>query len=214
MRFTALALMERGMQPSTDPRVDGTQHAMRDRAVRALPAGLGLRVRRRPGDDLGARRTAPRGASAVSPVRNAEAGRVEVLIVRRLPAHAPRLRGRVPRDGRPGGDRVFPRGVRAVVAGPYDLSIVEGSITTADDIERSARSAASRVTWSSIGACATAGGIQALRNFADVREFTSDRVRASGVHPTRWTRQRHRPRISTWTSSCMAVRSTSTSCSR
>jgi coenzyme F420-reducing hydrogenase gamma subunit len=62
---------------------------------------------------------------------------------------------------------------RAASPGPYDLSVVEGSITTLDDIERirEIRSASKRVI--SIGACATAGGIQALRNFADVREFTS-----------------------------------------
>jgi coenzyme F420-reducing hydrogenase gamma subunit len=62
---------------------------------------------------------------------------------------------------------------RAASPGPYDLSVVEGSITTPDDIERirEIRSASKRVI--SIGACATAGGIQALRNFADVREFTS-----------------------------------------
>jgi sulfhydrogenase subunit delta len=62
---------------------------------------------------------------------------------------------------------------RATAPGPYDLSIVEGSITTADDIERvrEVRRLSGHVV--SIGACATAGGIQALRNFADVREFTS-----------------------------------------
>jgi sulfhydrogenase subunit delta len=62
---------------------------------------------------------------------------------------------------------------RATEPGPYDLSLVEGSITTADDIERirEVRRLSGHVV--SIGACATAGGIQALRNFADVREFTS-----------------------------------------
>jgi len=62
---------------------------------------------------------------------------------------------------------------RATAPGPYDLSIVEGSITTADDIERihEVRRLSGHVV--SIGACATAGGIQALRNFADVREFIS-----------------------------------------
>ena len=62
---------------------------------------------------------------------------------------------------------------RATDPGPYDLSLVEGSITTADDIERirEVRRLSGHVV--SIGACATAGGIQALRNFADVREFTS-----------------------------------------
>ena len=62
---------------------------------------------------------------------------------------------------------------RATVAGPYDLSLVEGSITTAHDAERihEVRRASKRLV--TIGACATAGGIQALRNFADVKEFTS-----------------------------------------
>jgi coenzyme F420-reducing hydrogenase gamma subunit len=61
----------------------------------------------------------------------------------------------------------------ATVAGPYDVSIVEGSITTAHDAERirEVRSRSRRLI--TIGACATAGGIQALRNFADVEDFTS-----------------------------------------
>jgi coenzyme F420-reducing hydrogenase gamma subunit len=62
---------------------------------------------------------------------------------------------------------------RAASPGPYDLSIVEGSITTPEDLERirEIRRASKQVV--SIGACATTGGIQALRNFADVREFTA-----------------------------------------
>ena len=61
----------------------------------------------------------------------------------------------------------------AVVRGPYDLSLVEGSITTPHDAERirEVRRVSKRLV--TIGACATAGGIQALRNFRDVREFTS-----------------------------------------
>ena len=61
----------------------------------------------------------------------------------------------------------------AVAAGPYDLSLVEGSITTRDDAERIREVRALSRRLVTIGACATAGGIQALRNFADVREFTS-----------------------------------------
>jgi sulfhydrogenase subunit delta len=62
---------------------------------------------------------------------------------------------------------------RATVEGPYDLSLVEGSITTPEDAERirTVRRASRRLV--TIGACATAGGIQALRNFADVEEFVS-----------------------------------------
>lgn len=60
---------------------------------------------------------------------------------------------------------------RAVVKGPYDLALVEGSITTPHDAARiqQVRRAARHLV--AIGACATAGGIQALRNFASVDEF-------------------------------------------
>ncbi|HET8651743.1 MAG TPA: hypothetical protein VFM13_04130 [Gaiellaceae bacterium] len=61
----------------------------------------------------------------------------------------------------------------AVAGGPYDVSLVEGSITTPDDAERIQRVRRLSRRVVTIGACATAGGIQALRNFADVREFTS-----------------------------------------
>ena len=67
----------------------------------------------------------------------------------------------------------FPEATRAVVEGPYDLSLVEGSITTPEDVERiqEVRRVSRRLV--TIGACATSGGIQALRDFADVEEFTS-----------------------------------------
>lgn len=59
----------------------------------------------------------------------------------------------------------------ATVEGPYDVSLVEGSITTAHDAERIREVRARSRILITIGACATAGGIQALRNFADVEEF-------------------------------------------
>ena len=61
----------------------------------------------------------------------------------------------------------------ATVEGPYDISIVEGSITTAHDAERIQEVRRNSRVLITIGACATAGGIQALRNFADVEDFTS-----------------------------------------
>jgi coenzyme F420-reducing hydrogenase gamma subunit len=61
----------------------------------------------------------------------------------------------------------------AVLPGPYDVSLVEGSITTAADAERIRRIRAESRVLVAIGACATAGGIQALRNFGDVAEFAS-----------------------------------------
>ena len=67
----------------------------------------------------------------------------------------------------------FPEATRAVVEGPYDVSLVEGSITTPEDEERIHRVRAASTRLVTIGACATSGGIQALRNFADVAEFRS-----------------------------------------
>jgi sulfhydrogenase subunit delta len=67
----------------------------------------------------------------------------------------------------------FPEASRAVVKGPYDLSLVEGSITTAHDAERILQVRKASKKLITIGACATAGGIQALRNFKDVKEFVS-----------------------------------------
>lgn len=60
---------------------------------------------------------------------------------------------------------------RQVGPGPYDLSLVEGSVTTPKDVERIKHVRAISKIVIAIGACATAGGIQALRNFADVAEF-------------------------------------------
>lgn len=63
--------------------------------------------------------------------------------------------------------------------GPYDLSLVEGSITTAHDAERIRSIRAASKHLITIGACATEGGIQALRNFADIEEY----IAAVYAHP-------------------------------
>ncbi|WP_067669918.1 oxidoreductase [Nocardia miyunensis] len=60
-----------------------------------------------------------------------------------------------------------------VEPGPYDISLVEGSITTPADLRRITEIREQSRILVTIGACATHGGIQALRNFADVAEFTS-----------------------------------------
>ena len=67
----------------------------------------------------------------------------------------------------------FPEATRGTVTGRYDLSLVEGSITTVHDAERIRDVRRRSRVLVTIGACATAGGIQALRNFADVKEYTS-----------------------------------------
>jgi coenzyme F420-reducing hydrogenase gamma subunit len=67
----------------------------------------------------------------------------------------------------------FAEASSTVVKGPYDLSLVEGSITTPHDAERIHRVRRASKFLVTIGACATAGGIQALRNFKNVNEFIS-----------------------------------------
>jgi coenzyme F420-reducing hydrogenase gamma subunit len=67
----------------------------------------------------------------------------------------------------------FPEASRAVVKGPYDVALVEGSITTPHDAERIREVRKASRLLVTIGACATAGGIQALRNGKDIREFVA-----------------------------------------
>ena len=61
--------------------------------------------------------------------------------------------------------------------GPYDVALVEGSIATEHDIKRIRDIRRRSKVLISIGACATAGGIQSLRNFGDLQKF------AAGVYP-------------------------------
>jgi sulfhydrogenase subunit delta len=65
----------------------------------------------------------------------------------------------------------FPEATTSTRPGPYDVVLVEGSITTPHDRERIHEIRENAGTLVTIGACATAGGIQALRNMADVEEY-------------------------------------------
>lgn len=67
----------------------------------------------------------------------------------------------------------FPEATRAVIKGPYDISLVEGSITTPHDAERIHQIRKQSKFLMTIGACATAGGIQSLRNFKNVNDFVN-----------------------------------------
>jgi coenzyme F420-reducing hydrogenase gamma subunit len=67
----------------------------------------------------------------------------------------------------------FPEATRGEISGTYDVSLVEGSITTEHDAARILDVRKRSRKLITIGACATAGGIQALRNFADVREYAA-----------------------------------------
>jgi sulfhydrogenase subunit delta len=66
----------------------------------------------------------------------------------------------------------FPEASREIVEGPYQLTLVEGSISTPHDLDAIREIRAQSEFLVTIGACATAGGIQALRNWADVEEYT------------------------------------------
>jgi sulfhydrogenase subunit delta len=67
----------------------------------------------------------------------------------------------------------FPEATRSVAPGPYDLSLVEGSITTPEDAERIRAVREQSRFLVVLGACGTSGGIQALRNYADVTEYVA-----------------------------------------
>jgi sulfhydrogenase subunit delta len=65
----------------------------------------------------------------------------------------------------------FPEASRVMQKGPFDIALVEGSITTHHDAERIQQVRRQSRILITIGACATAGGIQALRNWKDVDDF-------------------------------------------
>ena len=67
----------------------------------------------------------------------------------------------------------FPEASRTMAPGPYDLTLVEGSVTTPHDIDLIRQIRDDTALLITIGACATSGGIQALRNYADVGDYTS-----------------------------------------
>lgn len=73
---------------------------------------------------------------------------------------------------------MFPEASSAMEPGPYDVSLVEGSITTPHDLDRIREIRGQSRLLVTIGACATAGGIQALRNLADVGAL------AAAVYPS------------------------------
>jgi coenzyme F420-reducing hydrogenase gamma subunit len=67
----------------------------------------------------------------------------------------------------------FPEATTTVMPGPYDVSLVEGSITTPEEASKIQEIRQQSTILIAIGACATSGGIQALKNFRDVNEFIS-----------------------------------------
>lgn len=58
--------------------------------------------------------------------------------------------------------------------GPYDIAMVEGSVTTEHEAQRIQEIRKESTTLIAIGTCATAGGIQALRNFAQANQYAEE----------------------------------------
>ena len=67
----------------------------------------------------------------------------------------------------------FLEATRAMKPGPYDIALVEGSVTTQHEIERIKEIRGEAKKLIALGTCATSGGIQALRNFADADEYAN-----------------------------------------
>ncbi len=65
----------------------------------------------------------------------------------------------------------FLEATSAIQPGPYDIALVEGSATTPHEVERLQKIRAESGVVVAIGTCATAGGIQSLRNFGDAAEM-------------------------------------------
>ncbi|MES0491842.1 MAG: hypothetical protein ABUK01_17740 [Leptospirales bacterium] len=76
---------------------------------------------------------------------------------------------------------MFVEATRNQAPGPYDISLVEGSVSTPAEAKRIVDIRKESKILVTIGACATSGGIQALRNFSDVGEYAS-MVYASPEH--------------------------------
>ncbi|MFN2145522.1 MAG: oxidoreductase [Anaerolineales bacterium] len=62
---------------------------------------------------------------------------------------------------------------RQVLPGPYDIGLVEGSISTPEEAERIKEIRQQCGILIALGTCATAGGVQGLRNFEDLEELTN-----------------------------------------
>jgi len=65
----------------------------------------------------------------------------------------------------------FPEARSRAERGPYDITLVEGSISTPEDARRIVKVREHSRYLVTIGACAVAGGIQALRNWADIDDY-------------------------------------------
>lgn len=106
----------------------------------------------------------------------------------------------------------FPVASSSRSPGPYDILLVEGSVSSPEHLPRIQQLREQAKVLIAIGACATAGGIQALRNFGDAVTLHA------AVYRTRITSSRSQPprplrRMSPSTTSFATAQLTATSCS-
>ena len=174
MRFAARALLERGVPLGADLRLDGAEHAVRLGHCGHCQLGPTLICRDGARLPLRRARAADGGAGAVSAARSrsspsGSSPRATAASSRcstaRTSCSRSRARSRSPTSS---------RRPSATVEGPVRPLARRGlghdRRTTPSGSRRCGAPSKALVT---IGACATAGGIQALRNFADVDEFVS-----------------------------------------
>ncbi len=170
MRFAAPGPCRARPRPGAHVRLARAGHEVRHRPLRPLPARPDARLPRRPGLRLERGRAVAGGARAVSKptvavwkFASCDGCQLSLLDCEdELLAVAEQVE-----------IAYFLEASSATVEGPYDVSIVEGSITTEHDAKRIQEIRASSATLIAIGACATSGGIQALRNFADIDGFVA-----------------------------------------
>ena len=184
MTFTVRALLEPRRAAGAHLRLDGAQHAAAASAT-AATASSGPTLICRDGARVPLRRdrAADGGAGAVS-APQADARRLEVLVLRRLPALACST-ARTSCSRSPSAIQIayFPEATSAERRGPVRRLARRG--LGHDAARRRADPGGPRAVAAllvTIGACATAGGIQALRNFADVEGVDPARLRAPRVH--------------------------------
>ena len=176
MRLTAIKLEERGVPPTSIYLSMERNMKCGIGAVRPLPVRSGVRVQGRPGLPLRPDQAAARDAGGVTMARTAqaEARGLEVRLVRRVPARAARLRGRAAVHRRRGGHRDVPGGdARRAARARTTSRWSKGRSRRRTTPSGSTPSGGTSKVLVSIGACATAGGIQALRNFSDVKHYVS-----------------------------------------
>ena len=177
MRYVADAL-DRARRPAgPGAALDGAQHALRRRPVRPLPAARVPRLRRRPGLRARPGAAAARHEGAVMDLEDPRRARSwpSGSSPAATAASSPCSTARTSCSGSPVRSR-SPTSRRR--RGPWSRAPTTSPSSRArsprpDDLQRiqEVRAASRRLV--TIGACATAGGIQALRNFADVAEFTA-----------------------------------------